>query len=126
MSIFSNTGSGAAPDLAEGLRRMIERQRETRDTPDGLPLVLVPHDVPEPVFYICAGDNFCVGSGVGREPRPCPNCGVECVAVNRRAERIEAPQSCDRCGGSLTHNVEAPRVPEAADMFCATCKGPNS
>lgn len=44
---------------------------------------------PDPVFYICEGKNFCIGSGVKREPRPCPNCGVACVAVDRWGKQIE-------------------------------------
>jgi hypothetical protein len=44
-----------------------------------------------PMFYICDGADGCIGSGVYREPRACPNCRVECVAVDRRGHRIEAP-----------------------------------
>ncbi len=34
---------------------------------------------PAPVYYICPGLDGCVGSGVNTRPRPCPNCGKDCV-----------------------------------------------
>lgn len=41
---------------------------------------------------------------------------------------LPADPSCWRCGSSLTHTVEAPRVPDLADMFCphGGCPGPNA
>jgi hypothetical protein len=42
---------------------------------------------------------------------------MEAVSPTRRGAEV-----CARCGGMLAHNVEPPREPEAADMFCTACK----
>ncbi len=46
---------------------------------------------PEPrkTYWICAGENGCIGSGVLGGPRPCPNCRKPCIETYGNGQPVE-------------------------------------